>query len=69
MTTDVLPARVMEQRIARDENVVAFRRIRAHAHRVHLATVAERPDLAMHSAGEIVSIAQRRLRQLGGDAA
>ena len=69
MTTDVLPARILEQRVRRDENIVAFRRIRAHATRVHLAVVADRPDIALDSAGQIVSITERRLRQLGGDAA
>lgn len=38
---------------------------RAHALRVHLATTAERPDLAAHEAAAIVTAADRRLRQLG----
>lgn len=40
--------------------------VRARALRVHLATTAERPDLAAHEAGAIVVAADRRLRQIGG---
>lgn len=39
--------------------------VRAHAHRIHLATVADRPDLALHEGGAIVAAADRRLRQIG----
>jgi hypothetical protein len=39
---------------------------RARAHRMHLATVAERPDLALHEAGAIVTVADRFLRQRSG---
>lgn len=39
---------------------------RARALRVHLATTAERPDLAAHNAAAIVTAADRRLRQIGG---
>jgi len=57
----------LEDRVQRTENVIAFARIRDRGHRVHLAVVADRPDLAAQAAGEIVSIASRRLRQLGFD--
>lgn len=37
--------------------------------RIHLAVVADRPDVVEQSAGELVYLAGRRLRQLsGGDA-
>ena len=39
--------------------------VRARAHRLHLAIVADRPDLALHEGGAIVAAADRRLRQLG----
>lgn len=37
--------------------------VRARAHRMHLATVADRPDLALHEAGAVVAAADRFLRQ------
>lgn len=40
--------------------------VRAHAMRVHYATVAERPDLALGEAGCIVALADRRITQAGG---
>jgi len=64
-----LPQGRMARRIERDETVEALRAIRRHAGHIHLAVRADRPDLALHKAGVIVSLADRRLRQLGGDAA
>lgn len=55
----------LEGRVRRDETVIALDHIRAHARHIHLAVVADRPDLALHSAGQIVSLAERRLRQMG----
>lgn len=40
--------------------------VRAHALRVHLAAVSDRPDLALHEAAAIVTAAERHLRQRGG---
>ena len=57
----------MARRIERDETVTALLDIRRQAGRVHLAVVADRPDLALASAGQIVSLAERRLRQMTGD--
>lgn len=51
------------------EDTDAWREARREARLIHYATVAERPDIALHAAGRITSIANRRLRQLGGDAA
>lgn len=59
----------LEDRARRDETVTALFDIRRQAARVHLAVVADRPDLALDAAGTIVSLAERRLRQIGGDAA
>lgn len=59
-----LPRGRMARRIDRDETVDALLSIRRHAGRVHLAVVADRPDLALHAAGQITSIAERRLRQM-----
>jgi hypothetical protein len=56
----------LESRVRRDETVRTLTHIRTHARHIHLAVVADRPDLALHSAGAIVSMADRRLRQLGG---
>lgn len=68
MTAEVvsLPQGRMARRIDRDETRSALIEIRTHARRVHLAVRAERPDLALHSAGAIVTLADRRLRQIGG---
>lgn len=41
--------------------------VRARARRVHMATVADRADLALHEASAVVSAADRRIRQLEGD--
>lgn len=60
----------LDKRIDRDETVTALIDIRRAAGRVHLAVVADRPDIALNAAGQIVSLAERRLRQMtGGDAA
>lgn len=56
---------LIEGRVTRDETVQALRDIRRHAGHIHLAVRADRPDLALHKAGEITSLANRRLRQLG----
>lgn len=56
----------LETRVRRDETVATLTRITTHARHIHLAVVADRPDLALHSAGQIVSLAERRLRQIGG---
>lgn len=56
----------LEDRASRDETVNTLLDIRRAAGRVHLAVVAERPDIALNAAGTIVSLAERRLRQMGG---
>lgn len=56
----------IESRVRRSEERHAWTTVRRHAGHIHLATVAERPDIALHAAGAIVSLADRRLRQLGG---
>ena len=61
--------RTVEQQVTRLEDIEAWREARRAARVIHYATVAERPDIVIHSAGQIVSLAERRLRQLGGDAA
>lgn len=57
---------VLEARIRRTEEAAAWALARSHADRIHLAVVADRPDIADHSAGAIVVLADRRLRQIGG---
>lgn len=52
-------------RMERDGERDAWRDARRAARVIHYATVAERPDIVLHSAGQIVSLADRRLRQLG----
>lgn len=56
----------LEARIARSEERAFAGTVRLHASRIHLAVVAERPDVVEQSAGELVYLASRRLRQLGG---
>lgn len=63
------PAKALDHRVTRIEDTAAWQRVHQLAGRAHLAVVAYRPDIALASAGEISSIASRRLRQLGGDAA
>ena len=57
----------IEGSVYRREAQEAWGRVRVLGNRVHLAVVAELPHLADVAAGEIVSIADRRLRQLGGE--
>lgn len=54
----------MARRIERDETARTLLDIRRQATRVHLAVVADRPDVALNAAGNIVSLAERRLRQV-----
>ena len=54
----------MARRIERDETARTLLSIRREAGRVRYAVVADRPDVAMHAAGNIVSLAERRLRQV-----
>lgn len=61
-----LPARSIERQVRHHEERESWSRVKAHANRIHLAVVADRPDIADHSAGELVSLAERRLAQLGG---
>lgn len=56
----------VDSHVRLDEDTVFASRMRILGRRVHLAVVAERPDLALDSAGQIVSLSDRRLRQLGG---
>lgn len=58
----------LRSRMAADtrESALFATEARARALRVHLATTAERPDLAAHEASAIVAAADRRLRQIGG---
>lgn len=48
-----------------DESADFAMDVRAHARRMHYATIAERPDLALHEAAAIVAAADRHLRQRG----
>lgn len=66
-----LPARRLERRIRADEDREAWGRVIHLTGRGHLSVVAERPDLAAHTFGEIRSIAARSLRRIegGNDAA
>lgn len=57
----------LEGRVSRIEERDAWTQVRRHAGHIHLAVRAERPDLALHGAGAIAVLADRRLRQLGGD--
>lgn len=59
--------RLVERTARRSEDLEAWREARRAARVIHYATVAERPDIALHQAGTIVSLADRRIRQLGGD--
>ncbi len=53
----------------RSEGLVFAGRVRYLGHKALYANRAEMPLVVEHCAGEIVSLADRRLRQLGGDAA
>jgi hypothetical protein len=59
--------RSIEGSATRREAREAWGRVRVLGNRVHLAVVAERPDIADGAAGELVSLADRRLRQIGGN--
>lgn len=65
MTVLRIPARSLERRVRQSEETEAWREARKAARVIHFATVAERPDVALHQAGQLVSLANRRLRQLG----
>lgn len=52
-------------RVEKAESIDLASTVRAHARRMHLAVVAERPDLALHDAAAIVAAAARFLRQRG----
>jgi hypothetical protein len=56
--------RSVEQQSQRHEDRESWGRVRYLGNVIHLAVTAERPDIAAHSAGELVSLATRRLRQL-----
>lgn len=58
--------REVERRVCLAEDREAWARVRLLGNVIHLAVVADRPDIADHSAGELVMLASRRLRQLGG---
>lgn len=55
----------LELRAVRDESRVFAEEARALANRVHLATVADRPDIALDCAGSLVVAADRQLTRLG----
>lgn len=57
----------LETRCHRAEEREAWTRARTLGHRIHLAVVADRPDVAHDAAGAIVTLADRRLRQIGGN--
>ena len=57
--------RSVEQQARHFEEAESWGRVRYLGNVIHLAVTAERPDIAAHSAGELVLLAQRRLRQLG----
>lgn len=56
--------RDLEERICAMEEREAWSRVRLLGNVIHLSVVAERPDIADHSAGELMALAARRLRQL-----
>ncbi len=58
----------LELRIEHAEALAFADAVRAHAMRVYLAAVADRPDLAAHEGAAIVALADRHLRQRGGAA-
>lgn len=55
----------MERTVRRSETRRRWVDIRRHAGHIHLAVTAERPDIALHAAGQIISIADARLRVMG----
>ncbi len=58
------PYRAKTDRVIERES---WSRVRVLGARIHLAVVAEQPVLADQCAGEIVTLADRRLRQIGGN--
>lgn len=65
---ELMSALRAEIRAIRREGVTFAEDVRAHAMRVYLAAVADRPDLTMHEGAAIVALADRHLRQRGGAA-
>ena len=65
---ELMTALRAEIRAIRREGVAFADAVRAHAMRVHLASVADRPDLALHEGAAIVALADRHLRQRGAGA-
>lgn len=61
--------RTVERQVSHLEETEAWREARKAARVIRYAVVAERPDISLHMAGQIVGLADRRLRQLGDDAA
>lgn len=59
----------LELRAQHAEGRAFAEEVRAHANRIHLAVVSDRPDLALHEAGTIAMLADRHARQRGGSAA
>ena len=57
--------RRIEAHTERVEQVETFRRIRFLGNVIHYATLGDRPDIADHAAGELVSLAERRLARMG----
>ena len=56
----------LETRVRHSEDREAWGRVIHLTGRGHLSVVADRPDLAAHTFGEIRSLASRRLRQING---
>ena len=52
-------------RVEKAEGIELATVVRAHARRMHLAVVADRPDLALFDGAAIVAAADRFLRQRG----
>lgn len=65
---ELMSALRAEIRAGRREGLAFAEGVRAHAMRVHLAAVADRPDLALHEGAAIVALADRHIRQRGGAA-
>lgn len=61
-----IPARALERRVLQDEDRTDWGRVYQLSSRIDLATRAERPDISHAAAGELVSLAARRLRRIGG---
>lgn len=61
--------RVIETRVRRSEDIDYAGRMRLLGSRIRIALVAERDDVIEQAASEVVYLSERRLAQLGGDAA